>query len=66
MEHVQLGLALGALEAEQEAVVEVGRIVDAVLVEDQRVAQRADLGESVPSIELRASRDTSSPSTMPA
>ena len=48
VEHVQLGFAHGALEAEQQPVVEVAGIVDAVLVEDQRVAQRGDLQQAVP------------------
>ena len=48
VQHVQFGLAHGALEAEQQPVVEVAGIVDAVLVEDQRVAQRADLQQAVP------------------
>ena len=48
VEHVQLGLAHGALEAEQQPVVEVAGIVNAVLVEDQRVAQRGDLQQAVP------------------
>lgn len=45
---VELGLGHRALEPEHEAIVEVGRIVDAVLVEDQRVGQGADLKETVP------------------
>ena len=47
-QHVQLGLAHGALESQEEAVVEVRRVVHAVFVEDQRVSDRADLDESVP------------------
>jgi len=41
-QHVEFGLAHGAFEPEQEPVVEVTRVIDAVLVEDQGVAQRAD------------------------
>ncbi len=47
-QHVQLGVGHGALEPEQEPVVEVARIIDTVLVEDQRVGQRADLQQPVP------------------
>jgi len=45
---VELGLAHGALEPEQEAVVEVGGVVDPVLVQDQRLEQGADLEQVVP------------------
>jgi hypothetical protein len=45
---VQLRLAHGALETEQQTVVEVGRIVDAVLVEDEGVGEGADLEQPVP------------------
>ena len=45
---MQLRLAHRSLEPEQQAVVEVGGVVDAVLVEDQRVGQRADLEQPVP------------------
>lgn len=38
----------GAFEAEQEPVVEVPGVVEAVLVEDQGAGQRADLQEPVP------------------
>ena len=47
-EDVQLGLAHRAFEAEQEAIVEAGRIVDAVFVEDERRGQRAQLDETMP------------------
>jgi hypothetical protein len=46
--HVQLGFAHGPLEAEQQAVVEVRGIVDAILVEDEGVGERADLQQPVP------------------
>src|SRR5207249_5608574 len=42
-EDMQLRLTHRALEAEQEPVVEVRRIVDAILVEDEGVRERADL-----------------------
>ena len=45
---VQLRLAHRPLQPEQQAVVEVRRIVDAVFVEDQGVGQRADLEQAVP------------------
>ena len=48
LEDVQLCLRHGPLEPEQEPVVELGRIVDAILVEDQRVGQGADLEQPVP------------------
>jgi hypothetical protein len=44
----QLGLADGPLEAEQEAVVEVRRVVEAVLIEDEGVGEGADLQQPVP------------------
>jgi hypothetical protein len=47
-DEVQLGLRHGALEPEQQAVVEVGGVIEAVLVADQRVGQRADLQQPVP------------------
>ena len=48
LEDVQLGLAHGALEAEQQAVVVGRRIEDAVAVGDERVEQGADLEQLVP------------------
>ena len=45
---MQLGLAHRALEPEQQAVVEAGRIVDAVLVEDEGRGQRAQLDQPMP------------------
>lgn len=47
-QHVQLGVRHRALQPEQEPIVEVARVVDAVFVEDERVGQRADLEEPVP------------------
>src|SRR3954466_3984670 len=41
-QYVELGFTHRALEAEQQAVVEVRRVVHAVLIEDQRARQRAD------------------------
>ena len=45
---MQLGLAHGALEPEQQPVVEVGRVIEAVLVADQRAGHGADLQQPVP------------------
>ena len=45
---VQLGLGDGGLEAQQQRVVEVRRVVAAVLVDDQRPGQRADLDQPMP------------------
>ncbi|MBB4383169.1 hypothetical protein GGD61_007868 [Bradyrhizobium sp. SBR1B] len=47
-EDVQLGLAHRAFEAEQEAIVEAGWIVDTVFVKDERRRQCAKLDEPVP------------------
>jgi hypothetical protein len=48
MEHMQLGFAHRPLEAQQQPVVEVGGIVDAALVQDQRVGERTDLQQTMP------------------
>ena len=45
---VQLGLAHRPLEAEQKPVVEAGRIVHAVLIENQRIGEGADLQQAMP------------------
>jgi hypothetical protein len=45
---MQLRLTHRALEAEQEAIIEVPRIVDPILVEDEGVTERADLEEAMP------------------
>src|SRR6266568_9259142 len=47
-EHVQLGLAHGPLESEQQTVVELAGVVEAVLIQYQGVGQRADLEQPVP------------------
>ena len=47
-QHMQLRLAHRPLQAQQQAVVEVRRIVDAVLVEDQGIGQRAELQQAMP------------------
>jgi hypothetical protein len=45
---VQLRRAHGALEAEQQTVVEVARVVDAILIEDQGVTEGGDLQKPMP------------------
>ncbi len=45
---MELRLAHCPLQAEQQPVVEGGRLIDAILVEDQRAAQGAQLDEAVP------------------
>ena len=45
---VEFGLGERALHAEDQAIVEVGRIIEAVLIEQQRVGQRTELQELVP------------------
>ena len=45
---MQFGLTHCALEAEQEAVIETCRIVDAILIEDQGVGEGADLQQAMP------------------
>ena len=47
-DEVQFGLAHGALQPEQQPVVEVGRVIQPVLVADQRGRHGADLQQSVP------------------
>jgi hypothetical protein len=47
-DEMQFGLGHGAFEAEQQPVVELAGIVEAVLVADQRRGQRADLQQPVP------------------
>ena len=48
LEHVQLRFTHRALESEQQPVVEVGRIIEAVFIEDQRVGERANLQQMMP------------------
>lgn len=45
---MQFGLADRALEAQQQTVIEIVRIIQTALVQDQRVAQRAQLEQPVP------------------
>jgi hypothetical protein len=41
-------LAHGALQPEQEAIIELSRIIDAILIQDQRIGQGAQLDEPMP------------------
>ena len=45
---VQLGFAHGALDPQEQAVVVLSRIIDAVLVDDEGVGQATDLDEAIP------------------
>lgn len=45
---MELRLGHGALEAQEQPIVEVGRIIDAVFVQDERIGERADLQEPMP------------------
>ena len=47
-QNVQFGFAHGALEPEQQAVVEVRRVVHAVLVADERARHRRQLEQALP------------------
>ena len=47
-EHVQFRLAHGPLETQQQAIVEVARIIDSVFVQDEGLAQGTDLEQTVP------------------
>src|ERR1019366_10652999 len=47
-EHMQLGLAHRALQAQDEPVVEAGRVIEAVRVADERVGQPAEIEEPIP------------------
>lgn len=45
---VQFGLTHGAFEAEQETIIVVARIIDAVFVNDERVGEGTNLQEVIP------------------
>ena len=45
---MQLGFAHGSFETEQQAVVEVRGVIEAILIEDESVGQGADLQQPVP------------------
>lgn len=48
LDDMQFSFAHRALEPEQQAIVEVGRVVHAVFIEDERVGQGADLQQPMP------------------
>ena len=48
LKHVQLGFPHRALQSQQQAIVELRRIVDAVLDEDARIGVGAQLQQAVP------------------
>ena len=55
---VQLGFAHGALEAEHQAVVEQGGVIDAVGVGDQGVGDAAQIEQAIPvGVVARQARD---------
>ena len=55
---IQLGFAHGALEPEEEAIVEKGGMIDAVGVPDQRIGEAAQLDEAMPiGVVARQARD---------
>ena len=45
---VQFGFTHGALESKQEPIIEIGGIVETVLIENQGVAETTDLQEPMP------------------
>lgn len=57
-QHMQLGFTHRALQAQEQPVIEMHWVVDAILVQDQCVAQSADLEQSMPIAAVaRQSRD---------
>ena len=48
LKHMQFRFAHGALQAQQQAIVEVRGIVQPILIEDERVGQRAQLKQPMP------------------
>jgi hypothetical protein len=60
---------VSGIQAEQEAVIELCRVIDAVLVQDERISVLVIAqisGNRCQSVEFRARRGTSSPRTIPA
>ena len=45
---MQLGVAHGPFDPQEQAVVVLGRIIDAILVDDERIGQATDLDETIP------------------
>lgn len=48
LNHMQFGFTHGALESKQEPIIEIGGIVETVLIENQGVAEPTDLQEPMP------------------
>jgi len=48
LEHVQFGFAHGPLEPEEQSIVEVGRIVNPILIEDQSLGECRQLEQPMP------------------
>jgi hypothetical protein len=48
LNHMQFGFTHGALESKQEPVIEIGGMVEAVLIENQGIAEPTDLQEPMP------------------
>ncbi len=48
LEHMQFRLAHGAFQAQEQAVVEVRRIIQPVLIQDERIGQSAQLEQAMP------------------
>ena len=64
-EDVEFGLAHCAFQAEQQSVVEVSWIIRAILIEDEGIGRAQISSKRCQSIEFRANRDASNPSTIP-
>jgi hypothetical protein len=47
-QHMQLGLAHGALQAKQQSIVEHGRVIDTVGITDERVGEAAEIEQAIP------------------
>src|SRR5512132_2650570 len=47
-QHIQLGLAYGALQAKQQSIVEHGGVIDAVGIADERVGEAAEIEQAIP------------------
>ena len=57
-QHMQFGLAHGALEPEQQAIIEERRMIDAVGIADQRIGEAAEFDEAMPiGVVAREARD---------
>ena len=47
-EYVQLGFAHSSLQPEQQAIIELGRIIDTVFVQNERIGEGTDLQQPMP------------------